>query len=106
MDGRHDPPQVVIRPSSSRRRYGKASGPRTGHDVVQVGVREEAAPVAVKPTWAAAPGASVPFHDVLVMVTVDPLVVSVPFQSWPIETPSGNDNVSFQPWIAEAPAVT
>ena len=68
-------------------------------------MREETAPVAVKPTWAVAPGASVPFHDTLVTVAVDPLVVSVPFHSWPIETPLGSEKVSFQPLMAEVPAV-
>ena len=52
------------------------------------------------------PADSVPFHDMFVAVTLEPLVVTFALQYWLRVWPSGNVQVTRQPLIAELPAVT
>jgi hypothetical protein len=63
-------------------------------------------PFAVKPNWAVPPGASEPFQDTGLTVTFEPLGVNVPFHSDWIDCPAANVQVTVQPLIAVAPAVT
>jgi hypothetical protein len=62
-------------------------------------------PVPRKPIWAEAPALREPFQDRLRTVTVEPLVVRVPFQSWVMVLPLGWVQLIVQPLMAELPAV-
>jgi hypothetical protein len=73
---------------------------------VQVSVGVEVLPPAVKPNCVEAPAPSEPLNDRFFTVTLEPLVVSVPFHSWVIDWPLARVHVTVQLLIGAAPAVT
>lgn len=73
---------------------------RSGHGLVQAGVGVGVdGPAPVKPKVVLAPGAIVPFQEALRTVTVLPLVLRVPFQSWVMLCPPGVVQVTVQALI-------
>ena len=62
-------------------------------------------PVPRNPIWADWPTFREPFQDRFFTVTEEPLVVSVPLQSWLMVLPLGWVQVRVQPLMAELPAV-
>jgi hypothetical protein len=73
---------------------------------VQVGAGAGVAgPVPISPNVVRAPAASEPFQLRFFTVTVLPLVLGVPFQSWLIPSPSGSVHVTVQPSSVDDPAL-
>ncbi|MEN3306671.1 MAG: hypothetical protein V7603_2873, partial [Micromonosporaceae bacterium] len=77
-----------------------------GQGLVQAGAGVDALPVPVNPNVVEVLAPSVPFQETFFTVTAEPLVVSVPFQSWLMVWPLANVQVTVQPLMAEAPART
>ena len=73
---------------------------------MQAGVGVDALPVPVKPNVVDVLAPSEPFQETFLTVTAEPLVLSVPFQSWLMVWPLASVQVTVQPLITEAPAVT
>jgi hypothetical protein len=73
---------------------------------VQAGVGVDALPVPVKPNVVDVLAPSAPFQERFFTVTAEPLVLSVPLQSWLMVWPPASVQVTVQPLIAEAPALT
>lgn len=79
---------------------------RGRQEAVQLSVGVVALPLAVKPNCVEPPAPSEPLYDKLRTVTLEPLVVSVPFQSWVIDWPLASVQVTVQAAMGEPPAVT
>jgi len=67
---------------------------------VQRTVGVDADPLAMNPTEAVAPAPSVPFHVSLVTVSVPPLLVPRPPQTWETDCPEASGQERVQPLIA------
>jgi hypothetical protein len=61
------------------------SRPSLGYGVVTVRAGLEGVPVPMNPKVVEVPAASEPLYEALRTVTVEPLVLSMPFQSWLID---------------------
>ena len=57
-------------------------------------------PLPVNPNIVFPPAAIVPLYDAFLTVTLLPLTLSVPFQSWVIACPLGKVHLTVQPFIA------
>jgi hypothetical protein len=73
---------------------------------VHVTVTAAGVPEPVKPNVVVAPAASEPFQEAFLTVTVEPLVVYVPLQSWVTCSPLVKVHLAVQPEIAAGPAFT
>lgn len=76
------------------------------HGLEQVGAGADAPPVPVNPNVVESPAASTPLYETFLTVTAEPLVLSVPFQSWLMAWPLASVHFTVQPLIADAPAFT
>jgi hypothetical protein len=75
-------------------------------DGAQVNAGVAGVPEARNPNVVEAPAPSAPFQDTLLTATADPLVTGVPFQIWLTACPLPSVQLTVQPVIADAPAVT
>jgi hypothetical protein len=73
---------------------------------VQVSVGALGVPLARNPKLVEPPAGSDPLYETLLTDAVEPLVVSVPFQTWVMVWPLANVHFTVQPVMAELPAVT
>ena len=79
---------------------------RVGQGLVQAGAGVDALPVPLKPKVVEVLAPSAPFQERFFTVTAEPLVLSVPFQTWLMVWPLVSVQVTVQALIAEAPALT
>ncbi len=73
---------------------------------MQVSDGDDGVPLARKPNVVEADADRLPLYEALVTVTLDPLVLRVPFQTWVMVWPLLSVQRTVQPLIAEPPAVT
>jgi hypothetical protein len=97
---------AAMRSDSSLRVPINANVTVVGQGLLQAIVGVVAEPFAVKPNVVEAPAPSDAFHETLRTVAVEPLMLSVPFQSWLMVWPLARVQVVVQPLIAEDLAVT
>ena len=68
------------------------------------GVDED--PLPMKPKVVEVPADSVPFHEALVTDTLEPLIATVPPQTWVTPWPDARPQRAVQPLIADEPVAT